>query len=49
MLQRYNILTKPKVFYWLKLTIKGAKCHLEAPSEWSDMIIRHYHRRRWVA
>ena len=48
-LQRYNILTKPKIIYWLKLTIKGAKCHHEAPSEWSDLIIDCHLRLRWVA
>lgn len=49
MSQRYNILTKPKVFYWLKLTTKGAKCHHEAPSEWSDLIIDRHLRFRWAA
>lgn len=49
MSQRYNILTKPKVFCRLKLTIKGAKCHHEAPSEWSDLIIDRHLRLRWAA
>lgn len=48
-LQRYNILTKPKIICWLKLTINGAKCHHEAPCEWSNLIIDCHLRLRWVA